>query len=328
MKAPFIAAAAIIAAGASWLAYQRISAEIPANHVFGNVEIRQVDLAFNSEGTVLKLEKREGDKVRAGEEIATLDDATYRSSADLAHAKWQAAQAQLNKLLNGSRREDIEQARAAVASAQAMKTNAQITLKRMSGLARTSAVSRQQLDDAQRAMDSAVAQLALNLAALDESLNGPRAEDIDIARAQLRQAQASDQLAQTELARTILHAPSNGIVMTRVIEPGTVVMPNSIVYSVAITDEVWVRAFVPEPLLGQVVPGSKMAVYTDSKPDHPYHGVIGYVAPQAEFTPKTVETPELRSQLVYRIRVRITDADNHIRQGQPVTLVIDDHAKP
>jgi len=276
---------------------------------------------------VLKMEKHEGDPVHTGEEIATLDDATYRSSADLAHAKWQAAQTQLDKLLNGSRHEDIAQARANVANAQATKTNAQITLKRITGLERTSAVSRQQLDDAQRAMDSATAQLAQNQAALDESVNGPRTEDIEIARAQLRQAAASDQLAQTELARTILHAPSNGIVMTRVIEPGTVVMPNSIVYSVAITDEVWVRAFVPEPMLGQVAPGTKIAVYTDSQPNRAYHGIIGYVSPQAEFTPKTVETPELRTQLVYRIRVRIVDADDTIRQGQPVTLVLAERAK-
>jgi HlyD family secretion protein len=118
----------------------------------------------------------------------------------------------------------------------------------------------------------------------------------------------------------VLKAPSDGIVMTRVIEPGTVVLPGSTVYSVAITGEVWVRAFVPEPMLSRVAPGTTVLVFTDGRPNQPYHGRIGYVSPAAEFTPKTVETPELRTQLVYRIRVRIIDPDSGIRQGQPVTI--------
>jgi len=98
------------------------------------------------------------------------------------------------------------------------------------------------------------------------------------------------------------------------------VLPNSAVYSVAISGEVWVRAFVPEPMLARVAPDTQVLITTDGRPNQPYHGRIGYVAPAAEFTPKTVETPELRTQLVYRIRVRITDADSGIRQGQPVTI--------
>jgi HlyD family secretion protein len=118
----------------------------------------------------------------------------------------------------------------------------------------------------------------------------------------------------------VLKAPSDGIVMTRVTEPGTVVLPNSAVYSVAITGEVWVRAFVPEFMLGRAGPDTAVQIMTDSRPNQPYRGRIGYVSPSAEFTPKTVETPELRTQLVYRIRVRITDPDSAIRQGQPVTI--------
>jgi HlyD family secretion protein len=118
----------------------------------------------------------------------------------------------------------------------------------------------------------------------------------------------------------VLKSPCDGIVMTRVIEPGTVVLPNSAVYSVAITNEVWIRAFVPETMLGRTAPDAEVRILTDSRPNQPYHGRIGYVAPAAEFTPKTVETPELRTQLVYRIRVRVTDPDPGIRQGQPVTI--------
>lgn len=176
------------------------------------------------------------------------------------------------------------------------------------------------MDDARRTFDTAQAQVALTQAQLDEAVNGPRVEDIAAARAQLRESEAALDLARTQLDRTVLKAPSDGIVMTRVIEPGTVVLPGSTVYSVAITGEVWVRAFVPEPMLSRVAPGTTVLVFTDGRPNQPYHGRIGYVSPAAEFTPKTVETPELRTQLVYRIRVRIIDPDSGIRQGQPVTI--------
>jgi HlyD family secretion protein len=155
---------------------------------------------------------------------------------------------------------------------------------------------------------------------LTEAINGPRIEDIDAAKAQLHESESALELAQIQLARASLKSPCDGIVMTRVIEPGTVVLPSSAVYSVAITGEVWVRAFVPETMLARAAPNTETRILTDGRPNQPYTGRIGYVAPAAEFTPKTVETPELRTQLVYRIRVRITDPDGGIRQGQPVTI--------
>ena len=239
------------------------------DRLYGNVEIRQVDLAFNAEGTVATMLKQEGDPVQPGEAIATLDPATYTDAEGIASARRDAAQAALDKLLNGTRPEDILQARAAVANAKATLADAVTTFQRQKSLLASHTISQQSYDDAERAQDVAAAQLALNDAALSEMFNGPRIEDIDAARAQLRQAQASLSLSQTQLARTVLHAPCTGIVMTRVIEPGTVVLPTTIVYSVAITDQVWVRAFVPEPMLARVAPGTKVQVFTDGRPDRP-----------------------------------------------------------
>jgi HlyD family secretion protein len=315
-----VAVVLVVLTGIGWLVVQRVGANPPEGTLYGNVEIRQVDLAFNSEGTVTALLKREGDTVKPGETIATLDDATYRSGRALAQARRDSAQAQLDKLLHGTRPEDLDQARANLAMAQAGLANAKATFERQSGLAATNATTKQLVDDSRRGLDSAVAQVAQAQAALTEAVNGPRVEDIDAAKAQLHESESALELAQTQLARTVLKAPSDGIVMTRVIEPGTVVLPNSAVYSVAITGEVWVRAFVPETMLARVAPDTEVRILTDGRPDQPYHGRIGYVAPTAEFTPKTVETPELRTQLVYRIRVRVTDTDSGIRQGQPVTI--------
>jgi HlyD family secretion protein len=313
-----VAVAALAAGG--WFAIRHLTGGGPDGTLYGNVEIRQVDLAFNSEGAVTAMAKQEGDKVTAGDTLATLDDATYRSALALAAARRDAAQAQLDKLVNGTRPEDIDQARANLAAANAVLADAQVTFTRQAGLAATNATTRQLVDDSRRGMDSALAQVAQTKAALAEAVNGPRAEDIAAARAQVRESEAALELAGTQLDRTVLKTPMDGIVMTRVIEPGTVVLPGSAVYSIAITGEVWIRAFVPETMLGRVAPDRDVLVFTDGRAKQPYHGRIGYVAPASEFTPKTVETPELRTQLVYRIRVRLTDPDAGIRQGQPVTI--------
>lgn len=317
-----LAVGAIALGVVGWLAVQRLTGTSPVGTLYGNVEIRQVDLAFNSEGTVTTMPKQEGDPVHAGEVIARLDDATYRQAEALSEGRRDEARAQLDKLLHGTRREDIDQARASLAAAKAALVDALATFNRQQALAITNASTRQLLDDARHVLDASQAQVVQTQAVLDEAVNGPRIEDIDAARAQLRSAEAALDLARTQLARTELKAPCEGIVMTRVIEPGTVVMPTSAVYSVAMTSEVWVRGFVPEPMLSRVAPGTVVHIVTDGQPRQPYRGRVGYVSPAAEFTPKTVETPELRTQLVYRVRVRVENPDDKIRQGQPVTILL------
>ena len=323
-----IAFAIIIAAalgGIGWLLVQRLGAAPSPNTLYGNVEIRQVDLSFNAEGTVIAMPKHEGDRARQGEIIAGLDPATYRSAFDLAEARRDAAQAALDVLLAGTRYEDVDQARANLASAQASHANAEATFARHKDLAARNVSSQQQLDDARMALDAARARIGQTSAALAEAVNGPRPQDIAAARAQLRAAEATVDLARTQLARTQLIAPANGTVMTRVIEPGTVVLPAAAVYSMALDDEVWVRAFAPETLLPRVAPNTEVIISADGI-DKTYRGRIGYVSPAAEFTPKTVETPELRTQLVYRLRIRIENPDDGIRQGMPVTIHLPERA--
>ena len=304
--------------GGGWLLLQRLSATPDQGTLYGNVDIRQVDLSFQVAGRVVAMTKREGDRVTQGDVIAAIDAANYQHAADLAEARRDAAKAQLDELLAGTRPEDIDQARANLAVAQASLADARVSFLRQQDLAARNVSSRQQLDDARMAMDSAVAKLAQTQAALTEATNGPRVQDIEAGRANLRAAEATLELARTQLLYTKLVAPCDGIVMTRVIEPGTVVLPAAAVYSVAIQGEVWVRAFAPEPLLPRLAPGTAVTVSADG--GRTYRGRIGYVSPGAEFTPKTVETPELRTQLVYRLRVRVENPDEGLRQGMPVTL--------
>ncbi|HTI79020.1 MAG TPA: efflux RND transporter periplasmic adaptor subunit [Acetobacteraceae bacterium] len=313
--------AVVVIGGLIWFAWHRIEATAPPGTLYGNVEIRQVDLSFNAEGTVATMTKREGDKVKQGETIAALDPATYQSAYELAAARRDAAKAQLDVLLAGTRSEDIDEARANLAAAQASLANAEASFERQKGLAATNATTKQLLDDARMALDSGRAKVDQMQVRLTRALNGPRPEDIEAARAQLRAAEATVDLSRTQLERTKLMAPANGTVMTRVIEPGTVVLPAASIYAMALDDEVWVRAFAPEPLLSRVAPGTEVTLTTDGTRKS-YRGRIGYVSPAAEFTPKTVETPELRTQLVYRLRIRVENPDNGVRQGMPMTITL------
>ena len=314
---PLLIAIALLGGG-GWLLVQRLSATPDPGTLYGNVDIRQVDLSFEVAGKVVTMPKREGDRVSQGEVIAQVDAANYQHAADLAEGRRDAAKAQLDELLAGTRPEDIDQARANMAAAQASLADARVSFLRQKDLAARNVSSQQQLDDARMAMDSAIAKLAQTQAALTEEVNGPRVQDVDAGRANLRAAEATLELARTQLLHTKLMAPCDGIVMTRVIEPGTVVLPAAAVYSVAIQDEVWVRAFAPEPLLPRLAPGTAVTLSTDGGKS--YRGRIGYLSPAAEFTPKTVETPELRTQLVYRLRVRVQNPDDGLRQGMPVTV--------
>ena len=235
-----------------WQAWKRVNAGADPGTLYGNVEIRQVDLAFNAEGRLDRMTKREGDSVRQGEDIASLEADTYSDLVALATARQQAAQAQLDLLLAGTRTETIDRLRAALSSAQASLTNTASTFARQEELVRRDVSSRQAYDDARMALDAARAGYAQATAALAEAVAGPRAQEIDAARAALRSAEASVRLATTALARTKLIAPNDGVIMTRVVEPGTVLLPTAIVYSMAIAGEVWVRAFAPEPYPGVI----------------------------------------------------------------------------
>ena len=307
-----------VVAGVGWLVAQRLAAKPDSDVLYGNVEIRQVDLSFETEGKVMSMPVHEGDRVHRGEVVAELDPTTLESAVALAKARRDAAKAQLDLLLAGTRPEQVAQARANFAAAQASLANAEATFKRQQDLAARAVSSQQQLDDARLALNAAAARVRQTRAAMEEAVNGPRPEDIAAARANLRAAEATLDLARVQLSHTRLVSPDDGTVMTRVIEPGTVVLPTAAVYSIAIDNEVWVRAFVPEPLLSRVAPGTEVTITTDGGKS--YKGKIGYVSPAAEFTPKTVETPELRTQLVYRFRVRVQHPDSGLRQGMPVTI--------
>jgi HlyD family secretion protein len=236
--------------------------------LFGNVDVRQVDLGFRVSGKVEKLNFEEGDLVQAGQLMATLDNQPYL--------------------------DQVRQAKANVESIRASLSNSEKILKRRKELIGSGSISQEDLDNA--------------------------LSNQEVLSANLAQADVALAIAETNLSFTELTAPTEGTVLTRIREPGTIVNPGDPVYTLSITSPIWIRAFLSEPELGLVYGGMPAEIFTDTQGGKIYKGKVGFISPTAEFTPKTVETTQLRTDLVYRIRIYAENPDRGLRQGMPVTV--------
>ena len=238
--------------------------------IYGNVDIRDVNLGFRVPGRIAAVLKDEGDRCAKGELIARLDPATYQDAL-------------------AERTADVAVKRAAL-------KNSELNYGRNLSLLKERVNTKEQLDDSVSSRDQAAANL-------------------DLAIAQMASAQ-------TDLNDTEIHSPSDGVIITRTEEPGAIVQMGNSVLTLSLDQPIWVRAYISETDLGRVHPGKEVEIFTDTLPKHAYHGKVGYVSPEAEFTPKSVETTQLRSSLVYRLRVIVEDSDLRLRQGMPVTVEI------
>jgi HlyD family secretion protein len=191
-------------------------------------------------------------------------------------------------------KDEVNQARAKVTAAKVRLANADILLKRRDDLVTDGSISKEDLENAQSTRD--------------------------VLAADLQEAIAGLGVAQTRLNDTAFYAPSEGTILTRVREPGTVVREGDAVMVLSVLDPVWIRAFIAEPALGMIYPGMKAEIHTDNLSGKIYEGHIGFISPVAEFTPKTVETTQLRTDLVFRLRVIADNPDKGLRQGMPVTV--------
>ena len=324
MRRPLIlaigVAAVIVAGGFAWSYFNPAAHERAHLELYGNVDVRQVDLSFKIGGRLAAVKFEEGDAVKAGDVVAALEKADFEDQVNLAEAAVQSRAAILEKLERGARSEEIAQARAELDSRQAALRLTEATLKRIETLAGEDYASHQRHDLAQAERDEAAAAVAAAREALDLLVAGSREEDIKAAQAALSAEKATLSLAQRRLRDADIVAPNDGVILTRVREPGAVVGAGQPIYTLSLSSPVWVRTYVAEPDLGSIRPGMPAVVRTDSGDQ--YAGQIGFISPSAEFTPKSVETKELRTSLVYRVRVIVDNPDGDLRQGMPVTVTL------
>ncbi len=322
MRKLAVAAIALVLVAVGWLWIQRHNGGEPTLRLYGNVDIREVQLNFRQPGRIAAMAFEEGDRVKAGAAMAVLDDGPLKDALAAADAAVAVAEAERDKLRNGLRPQEIVRAQEALRQARALATETDRNLQRQTGLLATGATSQRSVDAARAAQEQAAAGVNSARAALSQANEGARKEDIAAAESRLAATAAARAQAATALADATLRAPSPGTVLARVLEPGSMVTSQSHVYSLSLDRPVYVRAYVGETELGKIAPGTRVTVRSDSS-NTVYHGQIGFISPRAEFTPKTVETTDLRTDLVYRLRIVIGDADAALLQGMPVTIDVD-----
>lgn len=260
----------LLAFGFYWLYAQRYTTLPSGDEItlYGNVDIRQVDIAFRVPGQVAQMFFQEGDMVPKGALVAVLDKTPYDHQ--------------------------VRQAEASLDGAKVSLKIADNLLKRRKELIGTGSVSQEDIDTTESTRD--------------------------LQAAAVQQAEALLAVAKNNLLYTEAYAPTVTSVLTRIREPGSVVKAADPVYTLSVTSPVWIRAYIDEPNLGVVYPGMTAEVITDTVDGRIYQGKVGFISPVAEFTPKSVETTQLRTSLVYRIRVYVDHPDFGLRQGMPVTI--------
>lgn len=287
----------VLLAGLGLFAYQQHEAAVKRAAaqeltLSGNVDLREVTLSFRESDRIKEMLVEEGDTVE--------------------------------KLHNGTRTEEIRQAEQKLRAAEAAASNAQgVYERRQAVYDSVEGISAQELDNARSDAEAKQAAVEEAREALREAQNGPRQEDIAAAEANLQALEEEQSREEYLLSQYELRAPTNGVIRSRLLEVGDMASPSTPVFKLSLLDKKWVRAYVKESDLGRIYEGQSARVYIDSQKDKPIAGQVGYIADTAEFTPKTVQTDELRTALVYEVRVYVDDEENVLRLGMPATVKID-----
>jgi HlyD family secretion protein len=309
--------AAAIAGTLFYLLTKEKGEKEPFIKISGNIEATEADVGFRVSGRIVNRYVEEGGWVEKGKVLARLDDEDLRNRLELARATLVSAQARLDKLLAGSRPEEIREAEAAVNQSKFDSENRQTQYERMKLLYEKRVIPKETYDNSETALK--VARATLERATQNYLLvkEGPRKEDIDDARAQAEQAKASLKLAETQLSYTVIYAPFSGVVLVKSAEVGEVVNPGTPVLTLADIENVWLKAYISETDLGKIKWGQEVMVATDLRPKKEYKGRISFISSQAEFTPKSIQTEKERVTLVYRIKVDISNPNHELKPGMP-----------
>ena len=325
MKKPALAAVIILAVILAASVYFFVQRDHPVDssiRVSGNIEITSTLISFKVPGRVLERPVDEGETVRTGQVVARLDSADFVQEAAIRRAEAESARAGLRELVAGSRSEEVAQAEAALAAVEAEATRLADDFKRQQELFAREVIPKQKYDAARASRDAALAYARQAREALALVRKGHRKERIDQGRARLRQTEAALALAEERLGYATLTAPVAGMVMAKHVEPGEQVVAGTPVITIGDLDKVWVRAYIPETDLGRVNIGQKARVTTDTWPGKAHEGTVSFISPEAEFTPKNVQTEKERVKLVYRIKITLANPNRELKPGMPADAEI------
>ena len=285
---------------------------------YGNVDVRTVSLAFRVSGRLNTLNFDEGQNLKKGDVIATIENSIFKENLNQMDAQIKIQEIQIQKLEKGYRIEEIDKAKAKLSEVKINLDKTTKDFKRAEQLSKSNSISIQSYDDAKAQSLNLEAQYDYAKSSLMQLQNGYQKEDILSAKATLESLKAQRNILQINYDDTVLYSPVDGTIITKVYEVGSIVNASQTIVEVAKSDEYWVRSYISEKYLGIVKDGMKAIIYTDSNKS--YEGIVSFISPLAEFTPKTVQTEDLRTDLVYRFRIIVNNVDDNLKQGMPVTI--------
>ena len=305
----------------AWLALRSNGDDAGAVEASGTVEATEADLGFQVGGRIAEVRVREGDRVEAGALLARLDDAELVARLAAAEAQHEAARQVLRELERGARPEELRQAEAAEAAARQRLEEAERLAARTRTLYEGGAVSAEELERAQTAYEVAAAQHRQAAEQLALVRSGARRERVEAQRAAVRQAEAAVAQAEAMLSNARIHAPFSGIVTVRHRQPGEAVSAGLPVLTLMDPADRWVRIYVREDRVGRVSLGQRAEIRADAFPDRRYDGRVVFIASEAEFTPRNVQTADERVKLVYAVKVAIEgDSALELKPGLPADV--------
>lgn len=312
----------VIGAGtAAWFRF-RESKEVGVIRVSGNIEVTDVDVSFKIPGRLLRRSVDEGMSVSVGQPVARLDSADLEREAGMKEAELQAAEAVLRELVAGARPREIARAMAALSAAQSEAERLSGDFDRAKALHARDVISRQEFERVRAAYEVADERRKEAKESFHLVEEGPRREQIEQSRARVRQAKEALELARTRLSYAMIVSPLAGVVLSKNAEPGDYVAPGTPVVTVGSLKDPWLRAYIEETDLGRIKVGQAVEVTADTYPGKKYAGRISFIASQAEFTPKNVQTRKERVKLVYRIKVDVSNPDMELKPGMPADAAI------
>jgi len=303
-RAPILALLLAIAAGASWLLLRE---EAPGTAILaaGTVEAREADLGFRTTGRIELISVDEGDRISEGQLLAVLDQQELAAALAAARARAEAAGATLEELTEGFRSEEIEQARAVLRAAERRRLDARRDLERAKNLYEDGAISEQALDDRETVATVAESEMQGASERLRLLESGTRSERISAQRASLAASEAEAERVEALLEYAQITAPNAGLITIRHREPGEIVSAGAAVLTLMKPDDRWVRIYVRADRVGRLSIGQTAMITADAYPERTYTGRVVFIASEAEFTPRDVQTTEERVKLVYRVKVQI-----------------------
>lgn len=316
---PIVILLVVAVGGGLWWHVRTKQQAAPRNEMVlsGNIEAHESLVSFKVQGRIVELPVEEGQQVVAGALLAKLEDEDYRQHVRMDESNVAVRASDLALAKAGTRQQEIKAAEQAVVDAEANLEQRKLDDARARQLFTKDEIAAQDRDEAATALKRAQAALEQARQRLNEAEEGTRKEEITVAQANLAQAATSLGLSRINLDYATLRAPSAGVITVRQAELGEVISPGSPIVTLADLDHIWLRAYVAETDLGRIHFGQNVTITTDTYPGKQYHGRISFIASDAEFTPKSVQTYQERVTLVYRIKIDVENPNYELKPGMP-----------